>query len=59
MNHRIIRASKELDNMLKDVRKQRYKQGIDNKPLSEVRLSKELARLPGIKDTLIKARIKK
>ena len=53
-----MRVDPTLKNLLKDIKLEKIKNGTAIKMLSDVRLSKAIAKIPNLKETLINARIK-
>lgn len=58
-NHRdeLMRADAEFKKMLKEIRLERFKRGLDKEPLSSRRLTLALSRVPKLKDVLLEAKI--
>jgi len=57
-NKELMRADLNFKEMLKEIRKERFKRGLDKEPLSSKRLTLALTRVPNLKKILTEAEIK-
>lgn len=56
-NKDIMRADMKFKEMLKEIKLERFKRGLDKEPVSSRRLTLALTRIPRLKDILMEAKI--
>lgn len=58
MRDKILRSDEEFVKLLREVKIDRIKKGLDKKPLSDKRLTLAISRIPKLKDLLVQSEIK-